>query len=307
VRAKRQATGTEDGRQIQLATLLLILCLLTESENVSCTVPSANSYASGKTEFLYISISERQSQSKLSNTRGGCRLRESEVRCGDTPLHILELGMIEDVEELCPELQTRGLCQLRTLQQGQVEIISSRTMEEAAAGISQLPQWLPAEQRSVEIWLPGAGIPDVQRSRRVTRGVDVKNDGSGKRCAQEGTIVGLVDHNRQPGREACNTAHLPSIGQPFGPAQLIKRQAVVVTDNEIVGCVEGGKGSARRVAHWVDLLAIAGSIIDRLAVGVCHQRLQPIAGMAKIDLERVVVGVANRCEVAIALERIRRR
>jgi len=42
-----------------------------------------------------------------------------------------ELGVIEDIEQLSPELQDETLCELGVLQDGKIPIIYTRTMEEA--------------------------------------------------------------------------------------------------------------------------------------------------------------------------------
>ena len=66
---------------------------------------------------LYLQlVSEQQFETKLSDTRCGGRLYESEVCCVNVPLHILKLGMVKGVEELCPELQIRFLGQLGVFQ-----------------------------------------------------------------------------------------------------------------------------------------------------------------------------------------------
>ena len=56
----------------------------------------------------------------------------------DETVRTVELGMIEGIEGLEPELQSLGLSDGGVFQQGQVEIVEARPMEEAAVGVPQL-------------------------------------------------------------------------------------------------------------------------------------------------------------------------
>src|SRR5271165_2276132 len=70
----------------------------------------------------------------------------------DVAIRIVELGVVEHIEELEPELEKFRFRQMEVLQQRRVEVVESRPIEEAPPGAAQLPEGLKAEQRCVEIW-----------------------------------------------------------------------------------------------------------------------------------------------------------
>lgn len=68
--------------------------------------------------------SEVQLQRKLCNPGIGRSLRKSKCATGaDISIHVLELRVVKDVEEFCPELQIQAFRQFRVLQQCHIPIV----------------------------------------------------------------------------------------------------------------------------------------------------------------------------------------
>jgi hypothetical protein len=104
-------------------------------------------------------------------------VRNDSKRTGvDLTTRITELSMVENVESFKAELKFLGLGNLGGLQQSHVPVIEARAVEEASAGIPELPKLFVAEQRRVEVGVPVAGIGVVQNGsatgeiRNVDRG-----------------------------------------------------------------------------------------------------------------------------------------
>lgn len=73
---------------------------------------------------------------------------------------IEKLGVIENIERFCAELQLSALGYLRILQQGDIKVVETRSAEVPPHGVSNLAQWFLHEVIRVEIWLSSriAGI-----------------------------------------------------------------------------------------------------------------------------------------------------
>src|SRR5438128_11709854 len=66
--------------------------------------------------------------------------------------------------------------------------------------------------------------------------------------------------------------------------------------------IERGECHAGSRIKGIHLLSIAGGIVQRRAIGVAGQQLQPSAGMPQVELQRIVAGLSYRDEVAIGLK-----
>ena len=91
---------------------------------------------------------------------------------------------------------------------------------------------------------------------------------------------------------------MPLMAHPFvsrfGPPNLSKGKCVVVAGDEIVGAIEGRKTSAEAMVDGIDLFAVAGRIVEGSAESVTDERLEAAAGVAIVDLRRVVGGGPGR-------------
>ena len=66
------------------------------------------------------------------------------------PIGILELGVIEDVEELSPKFKIHALVNRRVLVKSDVPIVQSGTVEKSSIGVAYLPNGLREERGGVK-------------------------------------------------------------------------------------------------------------------------------------------------------------
>src|SRR5215469_8121549 len=115
-------------------------------------------------------------QEFCSNLQDACSARicnHTELTGIDLSGGVGELRVIEGVECLESQFELFGLGDLRVLQQGNVEIVETRPMEEAPPGIAEHTHNLVAEQRSVEVRVPVARVSvGEDRSTREVRNID---------------------------------------------------------------------------------------------------------------------------------------
>src|SRR5258708_39469044 len=67
----------------------------------------------------------------------------------------------------------------------------------------------------------------------------------------------------------------------------------------MVGGIEPRKSPAYFGIDGIDLLAEAGSQVNRLAERIAEQRLQPAAGVPPVDLCGIARGIADSAEVGV--------
>ena len=117
----------------------------------------------------------------------GASGRCDSAKCGaiDVTVGQKELGMVESVEEFGAKLQIHSFLDQRVFKQRDVPVVQTRPGEESAPRGSQCPQSLWAEQGSVEVRLPRAGIGDIERTRSEVRSVHRKRDRSGTAGAEQ--------------------------------------------------------------------------------------------------------------------------
>src|SRR5208282_483022 len=95
-------------------------------------------------------------QAKCSaNVHAIHEIRKSRIK-GSIWIH--ELGMIEGVEGLEPELEALRFRDLCVLQKGHIPVIEARAMEETPGCVSNCPESLGTEKVDVEVRLAGAGV-----------------------------------------------------------------------------------------------------------------------------------------------------
>lgn len=90
-------------------------------------------------------------QGSLHDARIECRCYAAETPTVDISPRVSELRMIEYVEGLKPELQTRALGDLRILEQRHVVVIDAGSGEEAAARSAKLTEGIEREVTRVEV------------------------------------------------------------------------------------------------------------------------------------------------------------
>lgn len=77
---------------------------------------------------------EIQLQRQLANAGRERLLRFTKGRTGiDIALYIRELGVVEEIEEFCSELEIQPLGDMCVLEQSQIPIVDTRPVEKAAA------------------------------------------------------------------------------------------------------------------------------------------------------------------------------
>ena len=103
----------------------------------------------------------------------------------DVSIRQKKLGVVESVEEFGAELQIHSFLDQRVFQQRDVPVVQTGSGEESAPRSSQCPQSLWAEQGSIEVRLPRAGIGDVERTRSEVRSVHRKRDCAGAAGAEQ--------------------------------------------------------------------------------------------------------------------------
>jgi hypothetical protein len=105
--------------------------------------------------------SEKNLQCQLANP-GVTRPKDQTERArAEVPVRVEKLGMVEDIEELGPELSTHVFRDLGVFQQGQIEVIDTWPMEESPIGSVQGAQTFEAECRCIEVGLARSGISKV--------------------------------------------------------------------------------------------------------------------------------------------------
>ena len=78
-----------------------------------------------------------QLERNLSNARVCSRGHVAKVAVSEVPHRVVELGVVHDIEEFCPELHRDFFGDFGVLMQGHVPIIQSWTMEKAAARVAE--------------------------------------------------------------------------------------------------------------------------------------------------------------------------
>lgn len=217
-----------------------------------------------------------------------------------------ELGVIPDVKQLGTELQNKTLAELSVFDDSEIPIIDAGAVEEAPVRRALL-----AERRSLERTSSkeqtGTGTCRISRIQGLDGsnkigGIHVKRNRPAEVSAKQGLIVRFDDGDGKAGGKTRDTADLPAIGEFLRTGQHVNGQTVIVAGYEIVGGIEGGKSAAQLRIDRIDLLAVAGSQVQRLAERIADEHLQTAAGVPPADLRGIVRGIADIDEIRVVPE-----
>src|SRR5580693_3358013 len=180
---------------------------------------------------------------ELSDARIASLRNDAEARTGDVATGILELSMVEDVEEFDADIKGIVLFDEGALQETEVGVVEAGPMDEAPVGCAE---------RS-EVGVDGEGGREEVASRAVRRRatririarihLDHRADlvwHVGGRAAGERRVTRVLVHlDREPGREAGDALHLPTLRQTLRPAAepFIERDGPDVAADKIMANV----------------------------------------------------------------------
>ncbi len=232
----------------------------------------------GKTccDSLKPNFLEVQLQRQLTDARCGCprdlaeRRRSGQpgrIEAGDAA-RVQELRVIEQIEELSPELQIEALGDGGVFEKRKVPVVDSGAVEEAAVRIAFGTERGRTERQRAEILAAGfARVGDIEWADEIRR-VCGKRDRTTEAGALERLVVGFDHRDGKASGETRDAADGPAVSETFGATQLIDRELVAVAGDELVRAVERGKSAAEAGVERIDLLAVAGGVIERFAEGV---------------------------------------
>src|SRR5580700_3461465 len=240
---------------------------------------------------------EFQFQRNLSDTRiarprhltESTRSRQTIREAGDSARR-QKLRMIENVKELRPELQAHAFRNRGVLQQRHVPVVEPRPVEPPPRRVALLAQRRIRESRRTKELVARRRLPRIgllERSRNVWS-IDAERNRSAKRSPQQRLIIPFYQRDRQASREPRYSANGPSIRKPLRPSQQIEGQQVRIANDKIIRRVKRRKSATQPRIDGIELLAVSGRVVQRLAIGVAKQCLQTPAGMAVIELQRVI-------------------
>src|SRR5579871_878232 len=225
---------------------------------------------------------------------------DTEIGAIDQACWIVELGMVEHIESLGPQLQFLGLVKLKALEQCHIEVVQAGAMEKSPAGISQLTQIFQAEQACIEIGLAAARIGVSKNlARRKVRLINA--------CAGEGQIPILADGDWKAGSQGGDAGNRPSTEHLPCPravaSKFLKRKLNGVAAHKIVGYIEAAKAPAHARIEGIRALFQAGGVIEALAERITSQELNGRGAVPHAQLKRVVRGVGVRLLKRVAAKR----
>jgi hypothetical protein len=88
-----------------------------------------------KERWYLFCVSEVQLDGELPDAGLSHRLRPSKCRTIHVSVHCQELGVVKEVEKLCPKLQVRALRHLGVFQHRYVPVFDAGAVEETPSGI----------------------------------------------------------------------------------------------------------------------------------------------------------------------------
>ncbi len=187
----------------------------------------------------------------------------------------LELSMVEGVEGFEAEFHRGRFRESSHLVQSHIVVVDSRPIEETPRGSPKRAQRVRTEQRGVEGQRIFARIViDIQWTQTwiVVRQIDADAVDPVVLDLDERIVSEALKGYRQSGRKAGHPGNRPALGQTVGHTeQLVKRQFVVVADDEVVLEVESRYGVFPTEIKRIDLLLDTGRPVYRLPIGVAGQ------------------------------------
>jgi hypothetical protein len=105
--------------------------------------------------LLSISGLEHEFQCQLHDPARLCRLNHAEIRRANVVVRQAEVHIVEDVEELCPELQVHSLVDRNRLESRKIPLLKRWSAQRISPHISELPR---------RRWLKSSGVePAIRR------------------------------------------------------------------------------------------------------------------------------------------------
>ncbi len=161
-----------------------------------------------------------------------------------------ELGVIEDVECLQPELEHFAFMQCDFLLQGHVEVLQAGAVEETAWDVAHL-----TKIGSLGIFQIGGGNEpcsvkgrlaaprvsiDSKIAREHDRGVNAVVIDAVGNGAEQGAVRVVVESDGQAGGEVRNPGDFPALRPTVGGAkEILKWNPVVVADDKVLPDIKG--------------------------------------------------------------------
>src|SRR5581483_4367079 len=154
--------------------------------------------------------------------------------------------------------------------QREVPVIEAGAVEKAAVRRAEPAERLGSESIRIEISMivRAARIGKMKRADKVGC-IDAAS-------ASKRPISGLGDQNREPRRKARDAINAPAFGEPPGQGRKrpVERERVIVTYDEVMRDVVGGKRAAEAVVHEIHPLSEARRVIHSFAVRVSCKKCQ---------------------------------
>ena len=113
-------------------------------------------------------------------------------------------------------------------------------------------------------------------------------------------VIAIVDHrDGKAAGKMSNAGEHPFTAEAVGMEDAIEWQLIFITQNKIMLHIKRGQSITKCGMEWIDFLADVGRLVHGFAISICSKKFQPPTGMARAELERSVICMAN-----VRLERI---
>ena len=118
--------------------------------------------------------------------------------------------------------------------------------------------------------------------------------------AQQRIVGVVIESHGKTGAETGGAGDAPSIGQAIVALEkALEGQCQLVARHKVVPSYHTPKSRASREVQGIELLPQIRALIDRLAVGISHQKIRSLADVAEIRFQRVVIRIPMVfCEVS---------
>ena len=152
----------------------------------------------------------------------------------------IELRMIECIEGFETKFERFAFGDFRRLTESDVKIIDARSVEEPPGRCSGRAQSIRGEERRVEKWKAVSRVAvDLQGSGMKIRQINTNGIDPVILYINQCVVAETSEGDRQACRKTSDAGYRPSLSQTVRRAeQFLKRQLVVVADDEIVFDIE---------------------------------------------------------------------
>src|SRR5882757_6763669 len=197
-----------------------------------CYLPRALSSKVLKNEF----------QGKLEQSWVSYFLWLAKGRVSRSAIHPIELGVIEEVEDLRPELQMHLFSNRGVFKDSHIPIVDRRVAAQSARSVAKRTQRAVGEISGIEDQAVGTRIVRLERAEHIGLSGTFK----AKRAAFQLAIVAVVDQDREPTLERVDARDLPAIQRlTFEALELWNRQFPDVVEDEAMACIVERRGIGR--------------------------------------------------------------